>query len=90
MLGDIFREYLRWFNGNVSRKVVLLIDNFSAHQSGWDIIVAEGGLSNVSIIFLSVNTTSLCQPLDQGIIGAFKASLQTTLPKVHSLRIRRR
>ena len=95
MSGDIFQEYLRWFNGNVSRKVVLLIDNFSAHQSGWDIIVAEGGLFNVSVIFLSGNAISLCQSLDQDIIDAFKAhyrqgSLQTTLLRVHGLRIRRR
>ena len=73
MSGDIFRKYLRWFNDNVSRKVVLLIDNFSAHQSGWNIIIAEGGLFNVSVIFLSVDAISLCQPLDQGIISAFKA-----------------
>ena len=51
MSSDIFREYLHWFNGNVCRKVVLLIDNFSAHQSGWDIIIAEDGYSMLALYF---------------------------------------
>lgn len=35
MTGRIFKEYLTWFNGCMAeRKVMLLIDGFSAHQAG--------------------------------------------------------
>ena len=48
MNGTIFREYLYWFNARmVNRKVILLIDGFSAHESGLQLIETEGGLSNV-------------------------------------------
>jgi hypothetical protein len=57
------------------RRVILLMDNFSAHESA----VAEleampqgSGLINTEICWLPQNTTSRLQPLDQGIIAAFK------------------
>jgi hypothetical protein len=74
MNAQIFREWLYWFDAKMEgRKVALLIDNFSAHESGLEIVKKEGGLSNVEVIFLPVNATSYCQPLDQDIIRSWKA-----------------
>lgn len=76
MTGRLFKEYLMWFDGKMyGRKVVLLIDGFSAHQSGIDLYLSKypAGLKHTKIIFLPPNATSICQPLDQGIIRAWKA-----------------
>lgn len=60
------------------RHIVLLLDNAPTHLivdvpkhtvQGFQLYY----LSNVTVIFLPANTTSLVQPLDQGIIAAFKA-----------------
>ena len=47
-------------------KVLLLIDNAPGH------VLIEH--ENVKVMFLPPNTTSLIQPLDQGIIAAFKSN----------------
>ena len=76
MTGRLFKEYLEWFDGLIyGRKVILLIDGFSAHKTGIDLHADEihGGLRNTTIIFLPKNATALCQPLDQGIIKAWKS-----------------
>ena len=76
MTGVIFKEYLRWFDQQMyGRKVVLLIDGFSAHHSGIDLLLSDypEGLQYTTILFLPANATSICQPLDQGIIRAWKA-----------------
>jgi hypothetical protein len=54
-------------------KVVLLLDSSSAHESGLEMIKAKGGMQNVEVIFLLVNATSFCQPLNQCIIGSWNA-----------------
>jgi DDE superfamily endonuclease. len=72
MTGAIFKEWLFWFDGRMSgRKVVLLMDNFSAHEA----VYAEIGqqLQDILIIWLPVNSTTRYQPLDQGIIRTWKA-----------------
>ena len=57
-----------------NRKVVLLIDNFAAHESAVkDLQQRPLGLRNTEVLFLPPNTTSRLQPLDQGIIRTFKA-----------------
>jgi hypothetical protein len=74
MTGTIFEEYLLWLNNKMRgerRLVLLLLDNFSAHQLGLR-LVGEGSLSNVQVEWLPKNTTSVWQPLDQGIIASFK------------------
>lgn len=76
--GVLFQE---WFNEcfinevknylasqNLDFKVLLTIDNAPGHPS-----TLVGAHPNVEVIFLPPNTTSLIQPLDQGIIAAFKA-----------------
>ena len=60
------------------RNIVLLLDNAPTHLlvdvpkqtvQGFQLYY----LSNVTLLFLPANTTSIVQPLDQGIIAAFKA-----------------
>jgi hypothetical protein len=53
----IFNDWLVKWGLELKRKIVLLVDNCTAHQSD----------------FLPANCTSLIQPCDQGIIRAFKA-----------------
>ena len=50
-----------------NRNVVLFLDNASSHQES-----NEKNLSNIKLVFLSKNITSRLQPLDAGIIRAFK------------------
>jgi hypothetical protein len=70
MTGDIFKEWLIWFDSKMKgRKVALLMDNFSAHEAAYEDIQ----LQNTLIIWLPANSTSRYQPLDQGIIHTWKA-----------------
>ena len=54
----------------LEEKALLLLDNCSAHPSD-DILQSKDG--KIKVMFLPKNTTALIQPLDQGIIHAFKA-----------------
>jgi hypothetical protein len=77
MVTGIMVEWLRWFDNAMSgRKVILLMDNFSAHEAAVSELEAMplgSGLLNTEICWLPPNTTSRLQPLDQGIIASFKA-----------------
>lgn len=75
MVSEIFEEWLRWFdNQMVHRKVVLLLDNFSAHESAVKTINnSSSPLQNTLILWLPGNSTSRFQPLDRGIIRTWKA-----------------
>lgn len=63
--------FIDWVNGvnldmrRQKRKILLFIDNAPSHP--------DIDLSNVTIKFFPPNATSHLQPLDQGIIRAFKA-----------------
>ncbi|XP_037919539.1 tigger transposable element-derived protein 6-like [Hermetia illucens] len=49
-----------------NRKIILFVDNAASHKT-------RKILKNINIQYLPANTTSLIQPLDQGIIHSFKA-----------------
>ena len=66
MIGIIFQEYLKQLDLHVGRPIVLLVDNASSHN--WDNLI----LCNIKVIPFPPNTTSKLQPLDAGIIAAFK------------------
>jgi len=65
MTGVIFEEWLQDFDRSLNgRKIALVLDNAASH--------IDVDLENITLVFLDPNTTSVCQPLDQGIIKTFK------------------
>ena len=56
--------------GRKGRKVLLFLDNATSHS--------DVQLCNVKLKFLPANTTSVLQPLDQGIILAMKQKYHKT------------
>ncbi|XP_042221448.1 tigger transposable element-derived protein 1-like [Homarus americanus] len=61
------KDYLQ--DKGLEFKVLLMIDNCPGHHKA--LKVAN---KNVEVMFLPKNTTSLLQPLDQGVIAVFKAN----------------
>ena len=75
MTNLLFEEWItRWDSalGKQSRKILLLVDNCTAHP-------ALDTLKNIRLEFLPPNTTSLIQPMDQGIIKNFKGHYRKEL-----------
>ena len=62
------------------RKVILLVDNCSAHPKE-----SADRLNNVRLEFLSPNTTSVIQPCDQGIIRNVKGKYRSEIVKKSSV-----
>ena len=54
---------------NIEYKILLLLDNAPAHPSTETLTSADG---RVTTCFLPPNSTSILQPMDQGILEAFK------------------
>lgn len=76
MKSDIFIKELILWDEELrlkGRKIILFVDNCSSHPQISD------RLSNIRIEFLPPNTTSLMQPLDQGIIRSFKTHYKKTI-----------
>lgn len=69
MTGDLFISWVRSFDKQMqknSRMVVLFVDNCPAHPKNIP------GLQNVRVEFLPPNSTSVLQPMDQGVIKVLK------------------
>lgn len=67
MTGDYFQQYMHMLNKKMKkakRKILMIMDNFSGHT--------KLKLSNIELLFIPPNTTSILQPLDLGIIRNFK------------------
>ena len=84
MNAEIFAEVLNIFDraiGSQKRKVLLFLDNCSAH--------AKIELKNVNLQFFPPNVTPRCQPLDMGVIAAFKLHYKSEIQykKVQALNI---
>jgi len=80
---NIFAEWLQKLNAEMKlkgRKILLLLDNAPVHSK-------EPSLSNVELFFLPPNTSSLIQPLDQGIIKSCKDNYKRHLMDLVSLEI---
>ncbi|KAF7676606.1 Tigger transposable element-derived protein 6, partial [Cucumispora dikerogammari] len=68
MTTNIFSNYLKNLNEDLIKKkrsILLILDIFSGHKIA--------NLSNIKLEFLPKNATSIIQPLDQGVIKAFKS-----------------
>ena len=64
---ELFMEFMDIINEEMKRKnreILLIMDNCGPHR--------DVELSHVKVLFLPPNTTSKLQPLDLGIIQAFK------------------
>ena len=66
MTSVIFKEWLMKWDNQLTKNITLLVDNCTAHA-------VNVTLNHIKLIFLPANTTSLLQPLDQGIIRSLKA-----------------
>lgn len=74
MTSVLYEQYLRKFDREMSaegRNVLLFVDNAPSHP--------HVKLNNVKVVFLPPRTTSVLQPLDQGIIAAMKSSYRKRL-----------
>ncbi|KAM9918644.1 hypothetical protein OXX59_008515, partial [Metschnikowia pulcherrima] len=77
MTGKLMEVWLpRFYNHVGDRFVLLLLDNFSGHTKG---VKDCPPPPNVRIQFLPPNSTSIFQPLDQGVIRVTKAHYRRSL-----------
>ena len=80
MEGGIFEAWILQLNNqlkNQNQKVIMILDNASSHVVSFAKVGESRGystleLSNMTLVFLPPNVTSIVKPLDQGIIASFK------------------
>jgi hypothetical protein len=77
---SIMLEWLYWFDSRVQCPVLLLMDNFGAHELAVQLIEESNKpLKWTRIEWFPENTTSVFQPLDQGIIQNWKCHVKKQL-----------
>ncbi|GBN04653.1 Tigger transposable element-derived protein 4 [Araneus ventricosus] len=75
MTSDLFQKYLRQWEKELAkkkRKVILLIDCCTAH-------IEPSNLTMDQVVFFPPNTTSVLQPMEQGVIRSLKCHYQKQL-----------
>ena len=73
MDSTLFEEWVRELDNQFekeNRTIALTIDNRRAHPE-------IGGLKAIDLFFLPPNTTSVLQPMDQGVIRSLTATYRT-------------
>jgi hypothetical protein len=75
MKGDVFEAWIlqliNEFKGQ-TQKMIMILDNASSRVvSSAKVGLLTLELSNMTLVFLPPNATSVVQPLDQGIIASF-------------------
>ncbi len=74
MTHNVFKLWLMAFDQRMDgRKVILLLNNYSAHIKNTDLEKFNIQLRNITLLYLPPNTTSKIQPCDAGIIRTSKA-----------------
>ena len=75
MTSELFEKWLRDWDRDLlkkKKKILLLVDNCPAHPNVTD-------LTSITLAFLPPNTTSVLQPMDQGIIRSLKTNFRKNL-----------
>ncbi|RHY83265.1 hypothetical protein DYB35_009927 [Aphanomyces astaci] len=75
MDGRVWRKYLKMLPPHILGPSVILADNFDAHVSKESAVAIAEYLHSV-LEPLPANCTSVCQPLDVGVMGPFKKILR--------------
>lgn len=65
MTSQLFEQYLKKWDGELKKEVVLIVKNCPAHPHVLN-------LKNITMAFLPPSSTSVSQPRDQGIIWSWK------------------
>ena len=79
MVNSILQDFIKSLNRRMvreNRKILLLMDNAPSH-------IIPDNMTNVRCEFLPPTTTSHLQPMDAGIINAFKAHYRRYLVRFH-------
>ena len=80
MISQLFTDVVKTLDRKMiaqNRKIILFLDNATCHN-----LLPGTNLSNIKLSFMPPNTTSLIQPLDQGIIRSFKAYYRRELVRM--------
>ncbi|XP_060658136.1 tigger transposable element-derived protein 4-like isoform X2 [Drosophila nasuta] len=75
MTSTIFMNWVRHWDAELqtqNKKILLLVDNCPIHPQISD-------LTNITLVFLPPNTTSVLQPMNQGIIRVIKSTFRKNL-----------
>ncbi|XP_045541632.1 tigger transposable element-derived protein 4-like [Papilio machaon] len=75
MTSELFEKWLRDWDRDLvkkKKKILLLVDNCPAHPN-------VTNLKSITLAFLPPNTTSVLQPMDQGIIRSLKTNFRKNL-----------
>lgn len=75
MTSEVFRKFLFKWDTELKlkkQKILLLVDNCPAHPD-------VKPLQQIKLVFLPANTTSILQPMDQGVIKSLKDKFRKLL-----------
>jgi hypothetical protein len=78
MTGELFKEWIEKLDKTMkeeNRFIIMFVDNFAGHSPNKN--EAPYALTNIVLEYFPANCTSVIQPMDMGIINAFKIRYRT-------------